>query len=183
MGVFGVGATREDIDEFNWGWSVRLPQGHGHTVSSKGRRGRIASTWRWGVGDVDPLDPFIEDATAETPPLASDEEDDDGSGPHVKNPQWEGKAPHTVFDGSTRAKTKSAQWDVEWWRLRLCGDPRGLRTRVPYGRMHEPGSMDGLWHGRMAVRVHFTIIIGIFFYYLSLSMFNLFKKDNDVIIY
>ena len=111
------------------------------------------SSWRWGVGDgassvFDFSAVETENNTAERGssgvPFAEEIRDRND----LPDPRWAGKAPHAMNGG---LNTKSARWDVDWWRMRLCGDPRMIRPRVPYGRVFQPGSMDGLWHGRILV--------------------------------
>lgn len=137
-GNMGIGVTREDIDEFNWGWSVRPPRGQGPTTR-KSREGGMM--WSWGIGNANPLGSFLEDD--------SEAEGRNLPASTASNSRWAGKAPlMTLSSGTT---TKSTRWDSDWWRLRLCGGPSMPRPRVPYGNVYEPGCMDGFWHGRMLV--------------------------------
>ncbi|RDB15717.1 hypothetical protein Hypma_003945 [Hypsizygus marmoreus] len=145
-----LGPTREDVEEFNWGWMVRLPLGRGVWTGNgvKGNDGRVG--WRWGVGDISPFYALNDD----------DDDDDDTDlttisvapgpspfpNPHPPHPRWAGKAPHSK---SLSAPHRSRKWDADWWRLRLCGDPARRQPRVPIGRVYEPGCMDGLWQGLM----------------------------------
>jgi hypothetical protein len=47
-------------------------------------------------------------------------------------------------------KSASSKWDNDWMRLAYCSNPW---VRVPgQGRVHTPGSLTGLWQGRMLVR-------------------------------
>ncbi|KAF8890079.1 hypothetical protein BD779DRAFT_286787 [Infundibulicybe gibba] len=43
----------------------------------------------------------------------------------------------------------STRWDADWWRTRLCRNPFARAPRL--GRVYEPGSLDGLWQGRMLI--------------------------------
>ena len=112
------------------------------------------SSWRWGVGD----------SASSAFDISADETEKDpaergsSSVPFTdvirdRNdlPRWAGKAPHAMYAMNGGLDTKSERWDVDWWRMRLCGDPRMIRPRVPYGKVFQPGSMDGLWHGRILV--------------------------------
>ncbi|GLB43740.1 putative imidazolonepropionase activity [Lyophyllum shimeji] len=143
-GNWEVGPTREDVEEFNWGWTARLPGGR---------------AWARGV-----LDWAHE---------AEDEDEDGAEGRGAERPRgqvfegfeppepvsrWVGKAPHAGEyaargrgRGRGRALEKSAKWDADWFRMRMCGDMMRVPPRVPYGRVFEPLSLVGLWHGRMLV--------------------------------
>ncbi|KAF8079340.1 hypothetical protein FPV67DRAFT_1403278 [Lyophyllum atratum] len=97
-GKFGVGPTREDMEEFNWSWSARLPGGR---------------AW-----------------------------------PRLGGPLHDEENP---FPSRPEGTGKSAKWDADWMRLRMCGDLMRMPPRVPYGRVYEPFSMEGLWVGRMLI--------------------------------
>ena len=171
------------MDEFNWGWSARLPLGPGGCVRPRSfgtdnvRHHARISSWRWGVGDG--ASSAFDFSAAETE--KDDAECGSSSAPFTEeirnrndlpDPRWTGKAPHTMYAMNGGLNTKSARWDVDWWRMRLCGDPRMIRPRVPYGKVFQPGSMDGLWHGRILVsdgraildrlvHLHLSVIAGI----------------------
>ena len=102
----------------------------GWTARLPGGAGTLPA-WSWDVHDPAP------------PPLAAPPADP----PH----RWTGKAPHTAFGPNA---DRSRRWDMDWWRLRLCGNAARKRPRIPYGRVYEPGCMDGLWQGRMLVSPH-----------------------------
>jgi len=46
----------------------------------------------------------------------------------------------------------SVFWDSDYWRRRLCGNAWLQSPKWRPGRVYEPGCMDGLWQGRLAVR-------------------------------
>jgi len=46
----------------------------------------------------------------------------------------------------------SVLWDSDYWRRRLCGNAWLQNPKWRPGRVYEPGCMDGLWQGRLAVR-------------------------------
>jgi hypothetical protein len=146
-GNFEIGPTKEDVHEMNWGWSARLPGGSG-----------AVKAWTWGVGDNDivpripSVQPHAGDSNSNSivPPPAAPQTD--------INPRWVGKAPHRTFKPNAN---KSKRWDSDWWRLRLCGNTTRRRPRIPYGKVYEPGCMDGLWHGRMLVSVFPILTSGI----------------------
>lgn len=52
----------------------------------------------------------------------------------------------------------SSRWDSDWWRLRTCFDP-WADIEAGLGRRYEPGTLTGLWQGRMIVRVSCCIHI------------------------
>ena len=155
-GNWEIGPTAEDVHEANWGWTARLPGGSGADKSCT-----------WGVGDSDPAVPS---PGAESPAAG-------GSNLNLNpysnippptaaqlaiNPRWLGKAPHRTYNPKAN---KSKKWDSDWWRLRLCGNTSRKRPRIPYGKVYEPGCMDGLWQGRMLVGIFYSYLI--LFIYLS----------------
>ena len=111
----------------NWGWTARLPGGSGADMT------RV-----WGVQDNDPVG-------SESPVAAGSNSAE--VQPDIE-PRWAGKAPHRTYLPNMN---KSKRWDADWWRLRMCGDTSRTRPRIPYGKVYEPGCMDGLWQGRMLV--------------------------------
>ncbi|KAF8068769.1 hypothetical protein FPV67DRAFT_1089123 [Lyophyllum atratum] len=137
-GNYEIGPTREDMEEFNWSWNARLPGGR----SWPRRRGPLYDDDEkpFPSRPVGTVFPGFE----APPPIA----------------KWVGKAPHSgeyVTPGGSRGKGKSAKWDVDWMRLRMCGDLMKMPPRVPYGRVYEPFSIEGLWVGRMQVRSFYSL--------------------------
>ncbi|KAG6829275.1 hypothetical protein H0H92_005095 [Tricholoma furcatifolium] len=137
-GVYTVGPTREDIEEFNWGWGVHLPLGSGLRYRS-GIRKMVEG---WGGREWDgeynedepyPTRPSIQSTSPVPPPL----------------PRWVGKAPHAMATGE--GISKSRQWDMDWMRVRFCGNIWRPSPRIPYGTMYEFGVLDGLWQGSLLV--------------------------------
>lgn len=47
---------------------------------------------------------------------------------------------------------ESRKWDAEWWRRRLCYDISIPRPKFTPGLVYTPGSMRGVWQGRLYVR-------------------------------
>lgn len=45
----------------------------------------------------------------------------------------------------------SRAWDCDWWRLRFCLDIWKNQPRWRPGRVYIPGSLSGLWQGKMLV--------------------------------
>ncbi|KAG5643150.1 hypothetical protein DXG03_001512 [Asterophora parasitica] len=133
-GVTAVGPVREDIEEFNWSWGARLPMGAG-----------IARTT--SVDDGEDAERLERDGLAETPPPVPVRRLAWGYGDKLPISRWVGKAPHS--DPSRKLGGKSAQWDEDWMRMRMCGDLAIKAPRVPLGRVYTPGCMDGYWVGRM----------------------------------
>ena len=144
-----IGVTRQDLEEFNWGWSTTFPL--------KGSPRGGDATFTRGAGDVDPLSEhrFIasDPGSASTRSSPIEEDDKAADQTYVPYPRWVGKAPQP------RPKTKSALWDADWWRLRLCGDPEYMSTRVPYGKVYKPHCMDGFWQGKMLVCHHVFVFL------------------------
>jgi len=134
-----IGVTRQDLEEFNWGWSTTFP------LKASPRGGD--AIFGWGVGDTDPFGHrfFISDPPSVSTRSALIEDDESVDPTHVPHPRWVGKA------SQPRTDPKSALWDADWWRLRLCGDPECTSTRVLYGKVYEPHCMDGFWQGKMLV--------------------------------
>jgi len=157
----GIAPTKDVLEEFNWGWYARLPLGPARTLAENG----VENSWRgeWGLGDdTSPAaifdDSFFRDTAVGNP--------EGGGSRRVMLPtvRWDGKAHHT---GSRRvwsmpnvvpSTSKSTMWDADWWRIRLCGDPVRMSTPVPYGRVYEPGCMDGFWQGRMVVSLEVAFL-------------------------
>ncbi|KAF9447852.1 hypothetical protein P691DRAFT_670651 [Macrolepiota fuliginosa MF-IS2] len=50
--------------------------------------------------------------------------------------------PQSNFDDSTR-------WDADYWRRRFCGNAWQSQPKWRPGKVYIPGSMDGLWQGRL----------------------------------
>ena len=46
----------------------------------------------------------------------------------------------------------SRDWDCDWWRLRFCWDIWKNQPRWRPGKVYVPGSLSGLWQGKMLVR-------------------------------
>jgi len=46
---------------------------------------------------------------------------------------------------------ESKKWDTEWWRRRLCWDCMAPRPRFAPGLTFTPGSMRGVWQGRIYI--------------------------------
>lgn len=157
-GITAVVPTKDGLEEFNWGWLVRFPLGPGLGTTSGNSFIGISTNpevatlpvenvnmWKydWGVGDRSSHYFFRFNNNANesmaVPTSTSPEIDD-------MNPRWKGKAPHTCSSlaGPSAFVSKSRRWDADWWRFRLCGNPMRPMTPIPYGRVYEPGSMDGL---------------------------------------
>ncbi|KAF7784923.1 hypothetical protein Agabi119p4_1088 [Agaricus bisporus var. burnettii] len=54
-----------------------------------------------------------------------------------------------VFDPATVANPASEVWDVDYWRRRLCGNAWKRQPKWRPAKVYVPGSMDGLWQGRL----------------------------------
>jgi len=80
-GNYDISPTREDVHEFNWGWTARLPGGSG-----------MHKAWHWGVGDG------TDDYVPRSPP--SGDSDSEAEIP----PSWAGKAPHLTLKENTKSK-------------------------------------------------------------------------------
>ncbi|KAF9461899.1 hypothetical protein BDZ94DRAFT_1322969 [Collybia nuda] len=128
-GNFEIGPTVEDMHELNWSWTARLPTEKPTDAPD--------SCEEWGSLVPPPI------TRAES---AASEELGVFGGSQDPKSRWYGKAPPVERKGG-----KSRSWDADWWRLRLCGNPLRANPSVRYGRVYEPGCMDGLWVGRMLV--------------------------------
>lgn len=58
-------------------------------------------------------------------------------------------------DKSASNRDDSARWDSDYWRRRLCGNAWQVQPKWRPGKVYVPGSMDGLWQGRLVVRSYF----------------------------
>ena len=45
----------------------------------------------------------------------------------------------------------SRSWDCDWWRLRFCWDLWRSQPRWRPGKVYMPGTLSGLWQGKMLV--------------------------------
>ena len=150
----GIAPTKDVLEEFNWGWYTRLPLGPARTMTENGMEN--SWRWEWGLeGDIPPAALFDDDFVRGT--AVGNPEGGRTSRVMRRIARWNGKAPHTSLhrvrsmSNVVTSISKSLMWDADWWRVRLCGDPMRMPTRVPYGRVYEPGCMDGFWQGRMVV--------------------------------
>ncbi|KAG6819154.1 hypothetical protein H0H93_014835 [Arthromyces matolae] len=134
-GVFTVGPTQENIEEYNWGRSVHPPLGTGLRTRS-GERKMVKG---WGGREWD-QEKDAEQPFPSRPQL--------GAGVNLSPPipKWIGKAPHFNVAGNV---TKSRKWDSDWNRVRFCANLTWSEPRVPYGTTgsYEPGTIVGLWQG------------------------------------
>ncbi|KAG6868381.1 hypothetical protein C0993_003905 [Termitomyces sp. T159_Od127] len=139
-GIFVNGPTRENIEEFNWGWGVHLPLGSGLRARSGVRK--MVEGWggrEWTrEGEVE--EPFPHRPRDMTEP-------DFHPPPPVEI--WLNKSPHAK--ATDEGISKSRKWDADWNRMRFCGDIDRRVPRVPYGMMYEAGSIDGLWQGSQLI--------------------------------
>ncbi|KAG6864707.1 hypothetical protein C0991_007746, partial [Blastosporella zonata] len=140
-GVFEVGPTRENIEEFNWGWGAHLSLGTGLHKRS-GERKMIPG---WGG-----LEWSLEEDVQEAFPIPIPDQGRPGFHPPPPVPRWIGKAPHALATGG--GTSRSRKWDMDWNRARFCGDLYRPAPRIPYGKVYEPGAIDGLWQGSLIVR-------------------------------
>lgn len=139
-GIFENGPTRENIEEFNWGWGAHLPLGSGLRMRSGARKmvdGWGGREWAQENEDEGPFPQRPGDVT----------EPDFHPPPPIE--KWLNKSPHAKATGE--GISKSRKWDADWNRVRFCGDIDKGVPLVPYGLMYEPGSIDGLWQGSQLV--------------------------------
>ncbi|KXN84630.1 hypothetical protein AN958_12262, partial [Leucoagaricus sp. SymC.cos] len=64
---------------------------------------------------------------------------------------WDWDQGHRLVNGvpDTSNYDHSVRWDPDYWRRRLCGDAWQVEPKWRPGKVYVPGSMDGLWQGRL----------------------------------
>ncbi|KXN84961.1 hypothetical protein AN958_11806 [Leucoagaricus sp. SymC.cos] len=73
---------------------------------------------------------------------------------------WDWDQGHRLVNGvpDTSNYDHSVRWDPDYWRRRLCGDAWQVEPKWRPGKVYVPGSMDGLWQGRLVVRFPVSFI-------------------------
>ncbi|KAF8641170.1 hypothetical protein AX17_000805 [Amanita inopinata Kibby_2008] len=72
----------------------------------------------------------------------------------VKRIIWDWDQGKAVFPGENNEVEyvdASRAWDCDWWRLRLCWDSWRRQPRWRPGRVYMPGTMSGLWEGKLLI--------------------------------
>ncbi|KAF8736845.1 hypothetical protein AX14_013779 [Amanita brunnescens Koide BX004] len=71
----------------------------------------------------------------------------------VKRVIWDWERGIAVVPGADDAAEYNASrdWDCDWWRLRFCWDVWKSQPQWRPGKVYVPGSLSGLWQGKMLI--------------------------------
>jgi hypothetical protein len=70
---------------------------------------------------------------------------------------------------SQLSSDRSSRWDSDYWRRRLCGSAWKRQPKWRPAKLYVPGSMDGLWQGRLIVSLLSPLFLFIFLHRCSSS--------------
>jgi hypothetical protein len=71
----------------------------------------------------------------------------------------------------------SQMWDCDWWRLRFCWDTWRSQPRWRPGKVYMPGTLSGLWQGKMMVSTRPPLV----FVVLTIHQVPLRSSFDDVL--